>query len=475
MSRKVFVGPSLRRLREETRLTQTAFAQRLGLSVSYLNQIENNQRPVTAGVLVALGQTFGVDLATFATDDTDRLVTDLREASADPLLTDTAPSLQELKRVASDSPAFARAFLRLHQTARRFGERLQAAGDTPILPPSGEETAGALLPYEEVRDYFHYVDNYVDDLDRAAEDLAERLGLAAASDRLQVLAGYLAARHGLNVDANANLGDDVLERYEAGPNVIALDGALDSSTRAFLLANRIARLEQPDTLATIVSGAGFRSRAAGDIARVALANYFAGALLLPYRRFLAAAKDTRHDLDRLGRIFGASLEQVCHRLSTLQRPGQRGIPFYFVKVDRAGNVIKRHSATRFQFARFGGACPLWNVHEAFEQAGRTFVQVAEMPDGIRYLSLARAVTKGSAHWRAPVRRYAFGLGCEISYAGEIVYSEGIDLKADAHVAKIGVSCRICERANCHQRAVPPIDREIRVPGDRRKVVPFDLS
>ncbi|MFY8150757.1 MAG: helix-turn-helix domain-containing protein, partial [Hyphomicrobiales bacterium] len=140
MSRKVFVGPSLRRLREETRLTQTAFAQRLGLSVSYLNQIENNQRPVTAGVLVALGQTFGVDLATFATDDTDRLVTDLREASADPLLTDTAPSLQELKRVASDSPAFARAFLRLHQTARRFGERLQAAGDTPILPPSGEET-----------------------------------------------------------------------------------------------------------------------------------------------------------------------------------------------------------------------------------------------------------------------------------------------------------------------------------------------
>ncbi|MBY0364422.1 MAG: short-chain fatty acyl-CoA regulator family protein [Phreatobacter sp.] len=475
MSRKVFVGPALRRLREETRLTQTAFSQRLGLSVSYLNQIENNQRPVTASVLVALGQTFGVDLATFATDDTDRLVTDLREAAADPLLADTAPSLQDLKRVASDSPAFARAFLRMHQTARRLGERLQAAGDTPILPPSGVETAGALLPYEEVRDYFHYVDNYVDDLDRAAEDLAERLGLAAASDRLQVLAGYLAARHGLNVDANASLGDDTLERYEAGPNVVALDGSLDPSTRAFLLANRIARLEQAETMSAIVSASGFRSRAAADIGRVALANYFAGALLLPYRRFLAAAKETRHDLDWLGRMFGASLEQVCHRLSTLQRAGQRGIPFYFVKVDRAGNVIKRHSATRFQFARFGGACPLWNVHEAFEQAGRTFVQVAEMPDGTRYLSLARAVTKGAAHWRAPVRRYAFGLGCEISYAGEIVYSEGIDLKAEANVAKIGVSCRICERTNCHQRAVPPIDREIRVPTDRRKVVPFDLS
>ena len=475
MSRKVFVGPALRRLREGTRLTQTAFAQRLGLSVSYLNQIENNQRPVTASVLVALGQTFGVDLATFAVDDTDRLVTDLREAAADPLLAENAPGLQDLKRVASDSPAFARAFLRLHQTARRLRERLQAAGDAPLPPPSGEEGEAALLPYEEVRDYFHYVDNYVDDLDRAAEDLAERLGLAAASDRLQVLSGYLASRHGITVDANANLGDDLMERYEAGPKLVVLDGSLDPATRAFLLANRIARLEQPDTLATLAEGGRFRSRAAGDIARVALANYFAGALMLPYRRFLAAAKEPRHDIDLLGRIFGASLEQVCHRLSTLQRPGQKGIPFYFLKVDRAGNVIKRHSATRFQFARFGGACPLWNVHEAFEQTGRTFVQVAEMPDGIRYLSLARAVTRSAAHWRAPVRRYAFGLGCELSYAGDIIYSDGVDLKAEANVAKIGVSCRICERTACHQRAVPPVDREIRVPSDSRKVVPFDLN
>ncbi|QCK85310.1 ImmA/IrrE family metallo-endopeptidase [Phreatobacter aquaticus] len=475
MSRKVFIGPALRRLREDARLTQTAFAHRLGLSVSYLNQIENNQRPATAGVLVALGQTFGVDLATFAIDDTDRLVTDLREAAADPIFAENAPSTQDLKRVASDSPAFARSFLRLHQTTRRLSERLQAAGDTPMLPPSAEGGEAALLPYEEVRDYFHYVDNYVDDLDRAAEDLAERLGLSAASDRLQVLAGYLASRHGVAVDVNASLGDDTLERYEAGPKVVVLDGSLDASTRAFLIANRIARLEQGDAMTGLTSSAGFRSRAAGDIARVALANYFAGALLMPYRRFLAAAKDNRHDVDRLGRLFGTSFEQVCHRLSTLQRPGQRGIPFYFLKVDRAGNVIKRHSATRFQFARFGGACPLWNVHEAFEQAGRTFVQVAEMPDGVRYLSLARAVTKGSGHWRAPVRRYAFGLGCEISYAGDIVYSEGLDLKAEANVAKIGVSCRICERTTCHQRAVPPIDREIRVPSDRRKVVPFDLS
>lgn len=461
----------MRRLREGAGLTQTAFAQRLGLSVSYLNQIENNQRPVTAAVLVSLGQNFGVDLSLFAADDTNRLVSDLREAIGDPMFADTALGLQEIKRVAGDSPAFARAFLRLHQSARRLGERLQAAGDAPLAAPDGETVAA---PYEEVRDYFHYLDNYVDELDRAAEDLAERLGLAAASDRLQVLAGHLASRHGVSVDANSALDDDLFERFDPTGKAVALGAALQPSSRAFLLGQRIARLEQAETLTALTLRAGFRSRAAGDICRMALANYFAGALLLPYRRFLAAARETRHDLDRLRRMFGASLEQVGHRLSTLQRPGAKGVPFYFLKVDRAGNVIKRHSSTRFQFARFGGACPLWNVHEAFEQPGRTLVQVAEMPDGTRYLSLARAVAKSAPHWGAPVRRYALGLGCELSYAGDLVFADGLDLKAEANVARIGVSCRICERANCHQRAVPPIDRDIRVPNDRRGVVPFDL-
>lgn len=473
MSRKVFVGPALRRLRETTGLTQSAFAQRLGLSVSYLNQIENNQRPVTASVLVALGQTFSVDLATFAADDTDRLTSDLREAMADPMLADLAPGLQEVKRVAAENPGFARAFLRLHQSARRLGERLHAAGDAPVVPQA--DGAAALAPYEEVRDYFHYVDNYVDDLDRAAEDLAERLGLHAASDRVQALAGYLASRHSVSVDLAAALGEQVFERFDPKARSIQIDATLEPTSRAFILAHRVARLDQADTITSLVGRANFRSRAASDICAVALANYFAGALVLPYRRFLQAARETRHDIDRLRRMFGVSLEQVGHRLSTLQRPGQKGIPFYFLKVDRAGNVIKRHSATRFQFARFGGACPLWNVHEAFEQPGKTLVQVAEMPDGVRYLSLARAVVKGATHWQAPVRRFALGLGCEVSYAADLVFADGLDLKAEGQVARIGVSCRICERTDCHQRAVPPIDRDIRVPADRRGVMPFDLG
>jgi predicted transcriptional regulator len=180
----------------------------------------------------------------------------------------------------------------------------------------------------------------------------------------------------------------------------------------------------------------------------------------------------RHDLERLKLRFQASLEQICHRLSNLQRPGQRGTPFYFVRVDMAGNITKRHSATRLQFARFGGACPLWNVHEAFARPDEILIQIAETPDGVRHLCIAVGVVKRGGAFDQPVRRYALGLGCEIQYARDLVYSDGLDLTA--RPARIGISCRICERGDCPQRAFPALDRDLQAPEDVREIVPYRL-
>ena len=217
-----------------------------------------------------------------------------------------------------------------------------------------------------------------------------------------------------------------------------------------------------------------RSLDAAAITRLALANYYAGAVLMPYDRFLEAARRTRYDAERLCFTFGTSFEQVGHRFSTLQKPNAKGVPFYFVRFDRAGNIIKRHSSTRFQFARFGGTCPLWNVHEAFEAGGRTIVQIAEMPDGVRYICVARALTKSGGSHLAPSRHYALGIGCELIHASEVVYADMIDIKTTPPVL-IGVSCRMCERHECPQRAVPPIDRALTVDPDRRDFVPFRFS
>ncbi|MBY0395949.1 MAG: short-chain fatty acyl-CoA regulator family protein, partial [Thermoleophilia bacterium] len=203
--------------------------------------------------------------------------------------------------------------------------------------------------------------------------------------------------------------------------------------------------------------------------------YFAGAALMPYRTFLEAAHETRHDIERLGLIFGASIEQVAHRLATLQRPGAKGVPFFFVRVDQAGTITKRHSATRLQFARFGGACPLWNVHQAFETPGRFLRQLAETPDGVRYLCLARDVSKTGGSFNAPVRRFAIGLGCEISHARALVYADDLDLSNARAFAPIGISCRICERRDCHQRSVPPLERRLRIDPDRRGILPYEVA
>ena len=196
---------------------------------------------------------------------------------------------------------------------------------------------------------------------------------------------------------------------------------------------------------------------------------------MPYGAVLAAAQETRHDLERLSQRFGASIEQVAHRLSTLQRPGAKGIPFFFVRVDQAGTITKRHSATRLQFARFGGACPLWNVHRAFETPGRFLRQLAETPDGVRYISIARDVSKPGGSYGAPVRRFAIALGCEVTHADAIVYADGLDVSERQSFEPIGISCRICERVNCHQRSVPPLERRLSINANARGVLPYEVG
>jgi hypothetical protein len=305
----------------------------------------------------------------------------------------------------------------------------------------------------------------------AAEALAQKCGIAAGAPAEQALERYLQETRGVRVERVS--GGDLMRRFDPGPRVLTLNAAQPAETRTFQMACQIVAADLGDLIEEELSQAGLRSPSGAEICRISLTNYAAGALLLPYEAFRLAAQSLRHDLDQLALSFQTSFEQVCHRLSTLQRPGARGIPFYFVRVDMAGNITKRHSATRFQFARFGGTCPLWNVHEAFAQDGRTLVQVAEMPDGTRYLSLARSVLKRSGSYAAPDRRYALGLGCEVQYADALVYSAGVDLAGPA--ARIGVSCRICERDDCTQRAFPPVDRGFSVPRLERSIVPFSLS
>jgi predicted transcriptional regulator/DNA-binding XRE family transcriptional regulator len=461
-NQKLYAGAKLRETRTRLGLTQKDFAAKLGVSLPYLNQMENNNRPVSTTVVLGLAREFGFEVTELSTGDSERMVSDMREALADPVLSDFAPPLADLRLAASNAPALARAFLELHRAYRQTQERLASLDEALGRDP---ETHFA-SPWEEVRDFFHYCDNYIDAVDRAAERFA-----ASAGPGADPVDGAVATLRAARIELR--YADTPLPRRLA-------DGTLTISTRSapptgrFQILHQLALLTQNDLLEATLDLARFQSDAARTIAKIGLANYFAGAALLPYTAFLEAARATRHDLERLADLFGASIEQVAHRLSTLQRPGLKGVPFFFVRVDQAGTITKRHSATRLQFARYGGACPLWNVHQAFETPGRFLRQLAETPDGVRYLCLARDVSKTGGSFNAPVRRYAIGLGCEISHAGDLVYADDLDVSHQRAFEPIGISCRICERRDCHQRSVPPLERRLHVDMNRRGTLPYDI-
>ncbi|MBR9838680.1 MAG: DUF2083 domain-containing protein [Rhodobacteraceae bacterium] len=461
-TRKLYAGAKLRDLRGRLGLTQKDFAGKLGISLPYLNQMENNNRPVSTTVVLALAQEFGFDVTELGQGDSERLVTDMREALADPVFGEPPP-LADLRLTASNAPALARAFLELHRAYRQTHERLASLDEA--LGREGAQLQPS--PWEEVRDFFHYCDNYIDAVDRAAEHYAGGL----TGDMRAGVISRLRER-GIRVEF-AQTG--ALRVFDPERKVLTLSSLAPPETQSFQLLVQVALLRQNDLLEATLDLARFQSDAARAIAKLGLANYFAGAAMMPYGRFLAAAQEARHDLELLASRFGASIEQVAHRLSTLQRPGAKGIPFFFARVDQAGTITKRHSATRLQFARFGGACPLWNVHRAFETPGRFLRQLAETPDGVRYVLLARDVTKRGGHFGAPVRRYAMALGCEVRHAGALVYADGLGLDRDGAFEPIGISCRICERTDCHQRSVPPLEKRLAIDPERREVLPYALE
>ncbi|NNE52395.1 MAG: DUF2083 domain-containing protein [Sulfitobacter sp.] len=464
-TQKLYAGAKLRELRTKIGLTQKDFAARMGVSLPYLNQMENNNRPVSTTVVLALASEFGLDVTELSAGDGERLVSDLRESLSDPVFAGKMPPLADIRLTASNAPALAHAFLELHQAYRQTHERL-ASLDEAL---GREDARAAPSPWEEVRDFFHYCDNYIDAVDRAAEHFATRDG---GHSNMRVAAVSALANAGVTVTFDDT---DTLRMFDPVAAVLHLSARAAPETQTFQLLLQVALTRQNKLLEATLDLARFQTDSARDIAKIGLANYFAGAALMPYGSFLAKAKACRHDLEMLAGHFGASIEQVAHRLSTLQRPGAKGIPFFFVRVDQAGTITKRHSATRLQFARFGGACPLWNVHRAFETPGRFLRQLAETPDGVRYISLARDISKPAGRFGAPVRRYAIALGCEMRHAGALVYADGLDLSRDSAFEPIGISCRICERRGCHQRAVPPLERNLVVDTNRRDVLPYRVD
>jgi hypothetical protein len=470
--KKAFMGVRLRRLREERGLTQVALASALELSPSYINQLEKNQRPLTVPILLKINAVYGVDVQLFSDDDEARMIAQLRDIVADPAIQETI-AMSELRELASNMPAVGRAIVALHRNYRYAAERSDAMAAQLGLGDGGVGEVAPRLPYEQVRDFVYANQNYFAELDEAAEKLFTTANLKAGNTGVG-LASWLEERHGIRVvrDATDEVMHGARRIYDPSAKVLSLWRGLSPGQEAFEMATQLAFAETGGILDRLARKAAGKVKETYRLARIGLAHHFAGALIMPYRLFLQSAQRLRYDTERLSEEFGVGFESICHRLATLQRPGARGVPFFFIRVDRAGNISKRQSATDFHFSRVGGTCPLWNIYEAFTQPGRILTQIARMPDERTYLWIARTVISGRGGYHAPRKTFAVALGCDIGHADQLVYSDGLDLKDPRAATPIGAGCKICERPACPQRAFPSIGASPSIDETRSPYSPY---
>ncbi|UGQ11707.1 short-chain fatty acyl-CoA regulator family protein [Yinghuangia sp. ASG 101] len=469
--RQMYAGPALRRLRRLHGLSQVDLARRLDMSPSYLNQMEHDRRPITVPVLLRITETLGVTPDFFADSDRLRLGADVRAALADEAAGGRrggAADGDEIQELVRQFPDAARALVALHRRYREAADRAAVLAGHP-------DTLDLAEPHDEVRDFFAARRNHIAELDDAAEELAEAAGIAPGASE-EALIARLGEHHGVRVvtapHGRAGSVSEDPRRYDPGSATLHLAAHLTPGQRAFQQAVQLAALEFRDLIDAVVTAADLTGPDAPALARVGLAHYCAGALVMPYTAFHRDAEELRYDIDLLAARYGVGFETACHRLSTLQRRRAGGVPFAFLRVDRAGNISKRQSATDFHFSRFGGTCPLWTVYEAFTSPGRILTQIATMPDGRAYFWIARTVTRGQPGWGAPGATFAVALGCELRHAHRLVYADGLALDDPRAATPIGMGCRVCERHDCPQRANPAAGNRLAVDENRTTATPY---
>lgn len=461
VSRPLYLGPRLRRLRREMGLTQQAMAEDLGISPSYIALLERNQRPVTADMLLRLAKGYQLDIADLAAEDSDQYARRLTDVLRDPIFAGIDLPALEVADLAASFPGVSEALLRLHAA---HGREQRALAEQRASGGTGPDND----PMAEARRFVAAHRNHYPVLDERAEGLAGEIGtIAQAQEWLRQKGTRLRF-----MPPDVLMG--AVRRYDRHNSQLLIADTLDGPSRMWQVALHIAYTALRHEIAALLREQVFASQTAATLVRRALAAYGAAALLMPYARFARAAEERGHDIAALAGLFGTSFEQVAHRLTTLNRPGMEGVPFFFISVDGAGNVTKRLDGAGFPFAAHGGGCPLWSLHDTFRRSGEVLTQWLELPGGERFFSIARAVSSGGIGHGQTRHVRSIALACAAEHAPRLIYAQGAE-PGGVQATPIGVTCRVCDRTGCAARSAPPIGREILPDDYRRTAEPYSFA
>lgn len=535
------IGSRIRSQRKSLGLSQAELARRSSISASYLNLIEANKRDVGGSLLHRIADALGLDISELTGDSERRLIMSLEEALTEPVFVGSGLQPGDARELVAQHPQAAEALARLHRayleansSLDTYQQRLRAdplfsqllhqvlnhvsavrssaeivvdteditdAERTRFIEAIGREArdvsdvAETLVahfeqssaqrrlatPQQELNDFFIAEDTHFPALESVAETLRREVETMGAfsegtlADLLEARFGISTQRGGLAPDGEASFSSQY--RYRPETNLMWFQGATTAATRQFQLARLFAELAAPDALNDTASRGQLSSAASRRLTFRALASYIAGAIVMPYTRILESAEANAYDIDHLGQSYTASFEQVAHRLVTLKRKGEEGIPFALLRSDPAGRLTKHFPLPGLLLPSTGHACPLWALYAAFRQTGQVVRQVARFADGSRYLFVAKTVSKRMATYREQPFFSSVMLATDILQADRTVYGQGLDLQDESNEVPVGPACRLCVRRGCAHRQEEALDLQGAETELRTPLVPrrFDVG
>lgn len=463
-------GRRLRELRLERGLQQGEVARRLGVSAAYLSLIEKGKRAVQLPLLFAALEIYGVGMEEFMASLGEPRVDDgLARLLDEPLLKSLNLSREDLASLGAEPKVATTitALFNLYKNTRGQLDHLLA--DLARRERDDAQRAGELgfdySPFDEVTDFLERHGNYFPLLEERADAFRRDAGIGEQSTSDELLR---ALRDDLGVEVElvaAEASSSVIRRFDPDAGVLRLSADMAEHRRKFQLAHTIGlRLIDEESLHRAIAGEPPARHSETDrLLKIHLANYIAGAFLLPYGPFFEQVTRTRYDVDRLSAIFASSYETVAHRICNLSDPKRRGVPFHFLRVDVAGNISKRYSATGLKFPHGTGSCPKWTVHAAFLTPHAISKQYSEFPDGSRFFCFARVQAEPLSGSLARGTVYAIGLGTHADAAAHLAYADDMPFVDPRRMCvPVGTTCRFCERTDCNQRAAPSYKFAFRV-------------
>ena len=452
---KVFIGPKLRQLRQSHAHTQRQLADMLGVSPAYVNLLENNQRSLSIKLLVSLSDIYKIDLKSFAFSNEVEKIGALRQLMRDPVFTAERPDLQELRAAIDHAPRLVEQLQNLHQNYQRLAEHVHL---TTQFDDATQAQAAQID--REIERFFKSQGSDLALLNSLARRIRTRIG-GPQDDLYALLKSYLHREHSIVVQVRpVSEMPSSLRNFDEIDKTVHLSEVLDQPNRNFELAYAIAYVEVRQNVSELIAHVQEATAALRAHLEIELLNYVASAILMPLDTTLSIAKETGYDFERIASSLGVSFEQVCYRLTTLKALDNDAVPFFFIQIDRAGNVIKRFSGNDMNLARHGGACAVWNAHSAFQMPGALMKQFVELPDGSRYFTLARTAERPALAGDCLDRQIVVALGCQVEFADQLIYSRGYALADETNFAPIGMNCHICPRQKCAQRAQAPLTVEL---------------